>query len=109
MYHYEIEFKYLDSLKEDWHTANVIVYDHLTVLGETFARALDYGESEGEWDGANKLLSKYFDLNDEEVCFYFDIADLNDCGAGRWTMLVPELQQSQDIIIKRITCIDWKE
>lgn len=109
MYLYEISFKYLDSLKEDWHSAQVVVYDHNTVLGETFMYALEKADEEGEWDGVDRLLGKYLGTKDDEVCFYFDIADLNDSGAGRWTMLVPELQQSHDIIIKDIACIDWQE
>lgn len=109
MYLYEIEFKYLDSLKEDWHTAQVVVYDHLTVAGETFAYALDNAESEGDWDGVDKLLTKQLGTNDEEVCFYFDLADLNEYGEERLAMLVPELQNSHDIIIKNIACVNWGE
>lgn len=109
MFLYEIKYKFLDSLNEDWHDALIVVYDSMTILGETFANALDYGESDGEWDGANKLLKKYFDKTDDDICFYFDIADIKENGTSRWTRLVPEIQYSFDITIKQIDLIDRKD
>lgn len=105
---YEIEYRYGDEYKagEPTHNALVCVYDSSKVgAGETIHYALEKANEDGDWAGLDKLLGKLFDLKDEDICFYYDISDIEDGATIRALALVPELQKSFDIVIEDI-CVE---
>ena len=102
---YEIEYRYADEYKtnEPIHNCYVCVYDSGEVgAGETIQYALGKHSEDGDTSGLDKLLGKLFGLKDEDICFYFDLADIRDEGTSRMTKLVCELQKSFDIVINDI-------
>lgn len=99
----EIEYLYLDELQESkskgWRTANMVVYDTSTVLGETIQHALDSIDEDGT-GGIDKVMTKFFGVMDDEVAFYFDRNGIED------ESLFLEIQADYDIVIndyKKIT------
>lgn len=102
---YEIEYRYDDEYKADdpTHNAFVCVYDSSEVgAGETIHYALEKAHEDGDWTGLDKLLGKLFDLKDDDICFYYDISDIEDGATNRALALVPELQKNFDIVIEDI-------
>lgn len=97
--HYEVEYQYLDSLKEGWRYANLIVYDTNTVLGDTLDKALDLASDDGDYSGVEVLLHKFFGLGDDDVIFYFDRNGIED------ESLFLEIQRSLDVLINKYTKI----
>ena len=106
MYLYEIEYRNLDELMDgnEPHNAYVVVYDSGTIEGETFAYALDKANEDSDFTGVDKILTKTFELKDDDICFYYDINDIAD-EATKWGKLVPELQKSFNIFITDIDYI----
>lgn len=103
MYLYEIEYKYLDDLKTEWHFANVVVYDSFTDEGKDLQAKLDEANEDGNFKILNKVLEP-LDVKDDDVMFYYDINEVADEGA-KWTNFPLELQQSMDILIKSVDYI----
>lgn len=101
---YEIEYRYADEYKADEPTHNcfVCVYETDTVEGDTIQYALDKANEDGDFSGVDKLMGALFGLKDEDICFYFDLANILDKGTSRLTKLVPELQKDFDIVVKDI-------
>lgn len=101
---YEIEYKYADEYikGEPSHNCFVCVYETGTAEGDTIQHALDLANEDGDWSGVDKLMVKLFGLKDEDICFYFDLANILDKGTSRLTKLVPELQKDFDIVVKDI-------
>ena len=101
---YEIEYKYADEYKanEPSHNCYVCVYETGTAEGDTIQYALDKANEEDYWSEVDKLMLRLFGLKDEDICFYFDLANILDEGTSRMTRLVPELQKDFDIVIKDI-------
>lgn len=101
---YEIEFRYSDEYVagEATHNALVCVYETGTAEGDTIRYALDRANEDGDFSGVDKLLLNLFGLKDEDICFYFDLSDIEDTGTSRLTKLVPELQESFGIVIRDI-------
>ena len=103
MYLYEIEYKYLDDLKTEWHFANVVVYDSFTDEGKNLQAKLDEANDKGDFSILNKALEP-LDVVDDDVMFYYDINEVADEGA-KWTNFPLDLQQSLDILIKSVDYI----
>lgn len=102
---YEIEYRYDDEYKagEPTHNALVCVYDSSKVgAGETIHYAMEKAHEDGDWAGLDKLLSRLFGLVDDDICFYYDISDIEDGATNRALALVPELQKSFEIVIEDI-------
>lgn len=101
---YEIEYKYADeySKGEPSHNALVCVYETGTVEGDTIQYALDKANEDDDWSGVDKLMGTLFGLKDEDICFYYDISDIEDGATNRALALVPELQKNFDIVIEDI-------
>lgn len=102
MYLYEMRFKYLDSLNEDWHVGQVVVYDSFTEEGQKLANAVSKCQDEDDKE-LNALLEP-LEVTDSDIIFYYDI---NDSGneMSKWSNFPLEIQQSMDIIIKDIDYI----
>lgn len=103
---YQIEFKYLGSLNEPWHTANVVVYDTMSAFGANVQHALDVANDDGDYSGLDKLLQKTLDVKDDEVIYYLDLHYVDDSSMGRETAMVLEIQRSMDILINAIDCVE---
>ena len=101
---YTIRFNYNDEFcnGDEAHDALVCAYDSGEVEGETIQYALDKANEDGDFSGVDKLLGKLFGLKDEDICFYFDLNDINDEGTARATRLVPALQKEFNIVIQDI-------
>lgn len=101
---YEIEYRYSDEYKanEKTHNAFVCVYETGTAEGDTIQYALDKANEDDDFSGVDKLLGRLFGLKDEDICFYYDISDIEDGATNRALALVPELQKSFGIVIEDI-------
>ena len=101
---YEIEFRYDDEYKanDETHNAFVCVYETGTAEGDTIQQAQEWAVEDGDYAGLDKLLENLFGLKDDDICFYYDVSDINDTGTSRLTRLVPELQKSFQIVINNI-------
>jgi len=104
MNYYDIEYKYLDELEEKgWRGGCVIVYDSNTEDGREFADALSDANETDNFSEVDKILTEDYDLKDEDITFYYDLAGISDYGgASRGTRLVAELQKNFDILIHNI-------
>lgn len=71
---YEIEFRYNDE--EDFHYAYILIYDTSTIFGETIQHALDCVSEDDDTSGLDKLLYDHFQLDDAQICWYFDVNDM---------------------------------
>lgn len=101
---YEIEYKYADEYikGEPSHNALVCVYETGSVEGDTIQYALDKANGDDDWSGVDKLMGALFGLKDEDICFYYDISDIEDGATNRALALVPELQKNFGIVIEDI-------
>lgn len=100
---YEVEYKYLDELEDKnsrWHEALACIYDSTKVgAGETIQYALDKAREDGDYSGVDKLLTKLYGLTDEDICFYYDVSELDDRGL---VFVAIGLQRNFDIILNEI-------
>ena len=101
---YEIEYRYADEYKanEENHNALVCVYETGSAEGDTIQYALDKANEDGDFSGVDTLLGRLFGLKDEDICFYYDISDIEDGATNRALALVPELQKDFGIVIEDI-------
>ena len=100
---YEIEYNFIDEFKanETHRIANVVLYDSEDGgLGQEFSEKLQQTNDNSDYTEVNKMLHDHLDIDsDEDVCFYFDWASIDDSGCGRGTKLTEELQNDFDIHI----------
>lgn len=107
MYLYDITFKYLDALNEDWKTSYLVAYNPETAKGKELETALETASKDGDYKKVTDVLTD-LEVTDEDVCFYFDITNCGD-ELTRWTELVPSAQQSFNILIKDITYLTGED
>lgn len=100
---YEIEYHFLDELKEPTRRcSNLVVYDSEDEIGSKLASALN---SE-DFDEVDDILSEHFGIKDDDVCFYYDWTSLPPQDGRNAASLILELQQDQDIMIYDLTYIE---
>jgi hypothetical protein len=108
---YEIDYKFLDEIGEpDWRNGQVVAYRTGTPAGDTMAHALECAEEDGDFTGVDKLLMKMLSVRDDDVAFYYDVADIENDGTPLYTKLGVELQKNFGIIINDIRKVaEWRD
>lgn len=104
---YTIDYLFQDELNDKQmvdnpRCSNLVCYTKDSKLGKTLREA----EDTDNFDKLDEYMYEQVGIRDEDVAFYFWLDSIEDNGTAPLVRLVPELQNSHDIVVLDINFMD---